>query len=87
MYLSLRCDECENTNCEVRPCSIGRNVGCSRLVTEEQSIKYYHYMKEVLPFLKGFKPEAEKREYIEILNFLQEIYAAPVGRELRFKEK
>jgi hypothetical protein len=44
-------------------------------------------MREVLPFLKGFKPEAEKREYVEILNFLQEIYVAPVGREIRFKEK
>lgn len=87
MYLTLKCAECENTDCEFKPRGIGRYCGCTRQVTEEQYIKYEHYMTEVLPFFKMCKPAQEKQEYQDIIQFLQEIYRQPLGRIVYFKKK
>lgn len=87
MYLTLKCSECENTDCDIRPRGIGRYTGCTREVTEEQYIKYEHYMTEVLPFLKMYKSPQEKEKYAEIIKFLLKIYRQPLGRVLYFKKK
>ena len=86
MYVTLKCEECDNVSCNLYKTRKTHGVGCTRKVTEEQQIKYVHYMTEVLPFMHMLDKAAEKRQYNEIICFLNEIYNCPVGRKVRFKK-
>lgn len=87
MFLSLRCKDCENAECGLWRNRETHKVGCTREVTEEQEARYYHYISEVVPFLRMMNKDQEKKEYTEIISFLYEIYDCPLGRKLRYKEE
>ena len=52
VYITLHCKHCENDNCIFYPIGsyIVNNEGCTRQITEEDSIRYEHYIKEEIPF-------------------------------------
>lgn len=85
--ITLRCKDCENTDCSLVPCGkwIAENSleGCTRFVSELESVQFNHYINEVVPFLHLNKnKEASARTYNEIIDFLSSIYNKPVGNRL-----
>ena len=85
MYITLRCADCGKELCGVARSWIPHNSkeGCTREVDEEDAARFYHYMKEVIPFWKEYSHNQVNKSYKEIDNFLQEkIYIAPFGRKL-----
>ena len=86
MFLSLRCEDCENVECGLWRNRATHKVGCTREVTEEQQAKYYHYINEVVPFMRMMGKEQEQESYAEIISFLQELYDCPLGRKIKYKD-
>ena len=75
MILKLYCHDCDSVDCE--KCPIGTYTTgkyCYREVSEEDYIKYFHYMKEVLPFMHKFTLVNQNDLREEILQFLEHIY-------------
>lgn len=87
--IKLICRECENQECIY--CPLGSYIpefskrGCLKKVSEEDSLKMYHYLYEVVPLMQT---GASKEKYEEILNFLNErIYTAKTVNLLDAKGK
>lgn len=80
--ITLRCNECENNNCELCPCGTyvdEENLrGCTRKVSEDDFARYEHYTEEVAPFLHINNNNA----YKEIIDFLFHLYSQPLGQKL-----
>lgn len=88
--IKLICRECENQECIY--CPLGSYIipefskrGCLKKISEEDSLKMYHYLYEVVPLMRT---GALKEKYEEILNFLNErIYTAKTVNLLDAKGK
>lgn len=86
-FITLRCHDCDNINCDICPCGtyVDENNlrGCTRKVSEEDYVKYEHYINEVLPFLRLNKnKETTSHTIKEIMAFLYYIYSRPLGVKL-----
>lgn len=84
-FISLRCIDCENTNCRIskRYVPIDSLEGCTRKVSEDEAAKYYHLLEEVAPFLNiKTTKEQQSRIYKEIIDYLEYIYTKPFGQKL-----
>ena len=86
MYLTLHCNECENTDCELYPTGkyLGDGLyGCTREVSDEDYDRYEHLMYEVAPFIYVKTTQENRNEkYRMIINFLHHIYSCPIGTKL-----
>lgn len=87
MYVTLRCKECENTNCPI--CPIGKYIddnnlcGCTRLVSNDDAAQYYHLLKEVAPFMyMNTSKEYKNTQYKNIISFLEYLYTLPIGTKI-----
>lgn len=74
--LRLYCFNCDNCKCEIsKYCecsSLDSKVGCTRKVAEIDAEKYYHYMKEVIPFWTiNSNQSLIQEQYNEIISFLE----------------
>lgn len=87
--VKLRCKDCESQECI--HCPLGSYVsefskrGCLKKVSEEDSLKMYHYLYEITPLMRT---GASRERYGEILDFLNErIYTAKTVNLLDAKGK
>ena len=85
VYLKLSCKDCDFSECGIK--LNGRIIkgkeGCTKKVSEDTAIRFYHYMEEVIPFWKIQSKNFVEESYKEIMQFLYEkVYAAPVGQRL-----
>lgn len=90
MYITLRCDECDNTECHLARYFIPEDSqeGCTREVADKQAEKLQHYEEEVLPFIPMYKNHiAAQQKLEEIYQFLQTIYSCPLGKLINSKGK
>lgn len=84
IYLKLHCADCSmGDDCSLWPhgaLMIGKE-GCTRRITEDERIQFYHYMEEVAPLLRTYKTDEARRAAInEIEDFLYNtIYCKPAG--------
>lgn len=86
-FITLRCHDCDNIDCDICPCGtyVDENNlrGCTRKVSEEDYVKYEHYINEVLPFLYlNYNKNSTTVVYNEILDYLYYIYQQPLGQKL-----
>lgn len=88
--VKLRCSECGNISC----CYANKYIpidsleGCTRKVTEEVEIEYYHLINEVAPFMyMNTTKEYQNKTYHEIDRLLNNIYSMPIGQKLDKKGK
>ena len=51
-YVKLSCKDCDFIECgiKLRNTIIRGKEGCTKKVSEEDAVKFYHYMEEVMPF-------------------------------------
>ena len=87
LYITLKCRDCDNTDCSVCPCGTfltdEDERGCTRKISENDYAKYNHYINEVLPFLHlNTNKESISRICGEILEFLNYIYMQPLGQKI-----
>lgn len=86
VILTLHCRDCECEDCKMHPNGklLINREGCTRRVSEETKDKFFHYMQEVLPFVRTYKNRPRAKEKIdEIEHFLfSEVYSAPLGQKL-----
>lgn len=90
MFVSLRCVDCDNSECKTARRFIPEDSleGCTRDVSEEQGERLYYYMNEVLPFIKMNDDSTYVRDTCnEISSFLDSIYSQPIGARLDAKGK
>lgn len=87
MIITLRCSECENTECGI--CPVGSWIkegslrGCTRIVSEDEYIEYEHMNNEVIPFLSMNKnTEYKKEAYKKFIGLLNKFYNHPIGAKL-----
>lgn len=91
MFITLRCDRCDNVDCTIGrayiPCD--SKEGCTRQVPDETADQFYHYIEEVMPFVHLYKNRKQSFQKLsEIEGFLeQNIYSAPLGKRLDAKGK
>lgn len=88
--VKLRCGECENISC----CYANKYIpmdsleGCTRKVTEDMEIEYYHLINEVAPFMyMNTTKEYQNNVYHQIIQLLNNIYSMPIGVKLNKKGK
>lgn len=86
-FITLHCYDCDNTQCSICPCGTCVDEdnlrGCTRKVSEEDYVKYEHYMNEVLPFLYlNYNKSSAIAVCNEILDYLYYIYQQPLGQRL-----
>lgn len=87
MIITLKCNECENFNCEI--CPIGSWIdpdslkGCTRNVEEDICIQFFHLQQEISPFLK-INPTPQKSEayYREAARLQNKIYSTEVLQKI-----
>lgn len=87
MYITLRCKDCENTQCSICPKGnyIAENDmrGCTRQVSTEEAARYQHYLQEIAPFMyMATTKEYQNTQYKNIIDFLYYIYSQPIGQKL-----
>lgn len=87
MYITLRCRDCENTQCNIYPKGVYVSEtdlrGCTRKVSDDDAAKYHHYIHEVAPFMyMDTSKEYKNTQYKNIINFLLHIYSQPLGQKL-----
>lgn len=87
MYITLRCRDCENTQCSICPKGnyIAENDmrGCTRQVSIEEAARYQHYLQEIAPFMyMATTKEYQNTQYKNIIDFLYYIYTRPIGQKL-----
>ena len=85
VFLKLSCKDCDFIECGIKlnHTIIRGKEGCTKKVSEETAAKFYHYMKEVIPFWKLHDDNYVRESYKEIINFLySEVYSAPIGQRL-----
>lgn len=87
MYISLKCRDCDNTDCDIARQYIpdDSQEGCTRRVDDLTSNMYHHLVDEVLPFaaLRNYP----MRELNEGQELLYKIYSCPIGRKLDVRGK
>ena len=51
-HIKLKCCDCDYIECKIAKKYISDNSkeGCVRKVSEENAAKFYHYVKEIMPF-------------------------------------
>ena len=58
VIIELKCNTCDNVSCPIvqRDSELWHKYGgCSRRVDEDTAIKYFHYEKEIFPFIKQYQ--------------------------------
>lgn len=85
MFVTLRCAECDNVDCDIarRYVPDGSLEGCTRGLDDAQAQALYHCVSEVLPFLhlRG-RSATTDAQFQEIDGCLGKAYAAPLGRRI-----
>lgn len=89
-FITLRCYDCENTNCAISRKWIhpDSKEGCTRELSEDDMIKYYHYINEIMPFLYvNTSKSYQNEEYHAFMDLLDSIYSAPLGQRIKDRRK
>ena len=83
MYVTLRCQTCDNIDCPIARLYVPYDSleGCTREVTEDLAAQYTHAIEEVLPFAKT------SSQFDSVEQTLSEIYQSSIGRKLDAKGK
>lgn len=81
VIIELKCRDCDNADCPIVTQSSElwhKYGGCSRRISEDISIEYFHYMNEIEPFIQQYENEKTKKNMRKkIMNFLfEKIYKA-----------
>ena len=78
MYVTLRCQKCDNIECPIARAYVPYDSieGCTRDVSERESQQFHHMIEEVLPFART------QSQFAEVADFLAKVYASPLGRKL-----
>lgn len=83
MYVTLRCQKCDNTDCPIARLYVPYDSleGCTREVSEDLAAQYTHAIEEVLPFAKT------SSQFDSVEQILNEIYQSSIGQKLDAKGK
>lgn len=83
MYVTLRCQTCDNIDCPIARLYVPYDSleGCTREVSEDLAAQYTHAIEEVLPFAKT------SSQFDSVERTLNEIYQSNIGRKLDAKGK
>lgn len=83
MYVTLRCQTCDNIDCPIARLYVPYDSleGCTREVTEDLAAQYTHAIEEVLPFAKT------SSQFDSVEQTLNEVYQSSIGRKLDAKGK
>lgn len=87
MYITLRCNECENTDCNLYPCgkwlAADGLYGCTREIDDDDYAQYLHLLEDVAPFMyMKTSKEYKNKAYNDIIGFMNYLYSCPVGQKL-----
>ena len=87
MFVTLRCQKCDNVDCPIARKYVPYESleGCTRNVSESLAAKFRHDIEEVLPFVWKRKDSQDVFDTIE--SDLNEVYTAPIGCKLDMKGK
>ena len=82
MYITLRCQKCDNIECPIARKYIPYDSleGCTRQVSQETYGKWQHLMIETLPFLHLRQITAPV--YAEIDSLENQVYTSKLGRKI-----
>lgn len=82
MYITLRCQKCDNIECPIARKYIPYDSleGCTRQVSQETYGKWQHLMIETLPFLHLRQITAPV--YAEISLLENQVYTSKLGRKI-----
>lgn len=82
MYITLRCQKCDNVECPIARKYIPYDSleGCTRQVSQETYGKWQHLMIETLPFLHLRQITAPV--YAEIDSLENKVYTSKLGRKI-----
>lgn len=82
MYITLRCQKCDNVECPIARKYIPYDSleGCTRQVSQETYGKWQHLMIETLPFLHLRQITAPV--YAEIDSLENRVYTSKLGRKI-----
>lgn len=83
MYVTLRCQTCDNIDCPIARLYVPYDSleGCTREVSEDLAAQYTHAIEEVLPFAKT------NSQFDSVERTLNEVYQSNIGRKLDVRGK
>ncbi|HAU87282.1 MAG TPA: hypothetical protein DCW90_17885 [Lachnospiraceae bacterium] len=87
MYITLRCNECENTDCKLYPCGkwldTDGQYGCTRNISDDDYAQYIHLTEDIAPFMyMKTTREYKNKAYQNLIGFYNYLYSCPVGQKL-----
>lgn len=87
MFITLRCQKCDNVECPIARAYVPyeSNEGCTREVSQETYERWQHLMIETLPFLSLRRITSQV--YADIDSLENEVYSSKLGRKLDYNGK
>lgn len=87
MFITLRCQKCDNIDCPIAKAYVPyeSNEGCTREVSQETYERWQHLMIETLPFLSLRRITSQV--YADIDSLENEVYSSKLGRKLDYNGK